>query len=508
MSGTNSFDDTTKKELASASLEEAKTNGVGLGDLEYTAEEDKALLRRIDWFLLPVCCFSYGIQFIDRTSLSSSAIFGLIEDNNLVGRQFSWLTTIFYLGYLVFEFPANWLMQKFEVGYVLSVLMFLWGAMVFFIAACKNFAQLAAVRFLLGAFESAISPGLLLIMAQFYTTREQTSRVLIYSSMNQLFASFTGVLVYLLGKNALDNPNTLAGWQQIHLLLGAITIASAILVFFFVRSIDRVWWLSSAQKQQAKHRVRANKTNTNEVHKWNWDQAKECMYDPQVWLSSLIVAILSVPNGGITSFAAQLIKSLGFSSLRTIILQIPMNVFGVSMFVVSIFTVSKFNNLRLYLCALWPMMTVVGLIAVVALPATPQYKWARYGCLFLHSLFSLAMFFVFGLVPSNVAGRTKKTVVSTLIFVMYCVGNLCGGLVFKPSDAPAFRTGLITCIACLFVSSCLALVLRVYYVRENKRRDAVMHAQGLTEEDRHRLGSAAGDEDLTDIQNKWFRYAV
>ncbi|KAM0787445.1 hypothetical protein ACM66B_003525 [Microbotryomycetes sp. NB124-2] len=506
MSSSASIDDSAQKEMAQASFEEAKI-GVAADEEKYSAAQDKALLRRIDWYTIPVVCVAMGIQFVDRTSLSNSSIFGLIQDTNLVGRQFSWLTTVFYLGYMIFEFPANWLMQKYELKFILSGSMVLWGLMVFLIAVCKDFAGLAAVRFFLGAFESAITPGFLLIMAQFYTTREQASRVLIWSSMNQTFASFTGVVTFLLGRHAQRNPNGLAGWQLINIFLGSITIAAAILVFVFLGSMDKIWWLSPEQKHHARHRVRANKTNTQEVHKWDWAQARECLYDPQVWLICGIVAILSVPNGGITSFIAQIIKSLGFSSLTTIVIQIPMNVFGVLMFWVSIFITIKRNNCRLLLCAFWPLLTVVGLIVVVALPATAEYKWPKYGVLFLHSLFSLGMFFAFGLVPSNVAGRTKKSVVSTAMFVVYCVGNLAGGQIFKPEDAPKFHTGLIVCIVTLSTASMLALVLRTYYVRANKRRDEAMTSQGLTEEDRNRLGGEAGDADLTDLNNPHFRYA-
>lgn len=51
-------------------------------------------------------CFSYGIQQSDKTGLSTMALFGLREDTGLVGQQYSWLTTIFYICYLAFEFPC------------------------------------------------------------------------------------------------------------------------------------------------------------------------------------------------------------------------------------------------------------------------------------------------------------------------------------------------------------------------------------------------------------------
>ncbi|KAK4053373.1 hypothetical protein OIV83_001537 [Microbotryomycetes sp. JL201] len=385
------------------------------------------------------------LAFVDRQSLGNASIFGLITDNHL-------------LGYMVWELPANLLLHKFEP----VVLTEDTAAMVLLIAACHNFAQLAAVRCLMGAFESAVTPGLLLVMSDFYTTREQASRVLFWSSGNQLFSSFCGVITFLLGRHAERHPNGLAGWQLIHIVLGSISIAVSVVVFFQLGSIDRVWWLNTEQKEHVRQRVIANKTNTHRVRTWSWHQARECLYDPQVWLLSLTMATLCVPNGALSSFIAQVIRALGFTSLHTVLLQIPLSACNVLAIGLSILVDLRWNNLRLVMCALWPLVTLSGLIVLLALPVSPAYKWHKYAMTLLVTLFSVAIFFIYSLVPSNIAGRTKKTVVSSCVFVAYCVGNACGGLVFKPRDAPRFHTGLIVCMACLGAASGLAATLRIY----------------------------------------------
>lgn len=94
---------------------------------DYTPEEYKTLLRKIDRFLLPLMWFCYGIQQTDKTAISTQAIFGLVEDTNLVGQQYSWLTTIFYITYLAGEFPSNFLLQRWSIGKSLSLYMLCWG---------------------------------------------------------------------------------------------------------------------------------------------------------------------------------------------------------------------------------------------------------------------------------------------------------------------------------------------------------------------------------------------
>jgi MFS family permease len=64
---------------------------------------------------------------IDKTTLSYAAIFGIQEDLNLSGAEYSWLSSVFYFGFLVWSFPTNLLMQRFPIGKYLGVNIFLWG---------------------------------------------------------------------------------------------------------------------------------------------------------------------------------------------------------------------------------------------------------------------------------------------------------------------------------------------------------------------------------------------
>lgn len=45
------------------------------------------------------------------------------------------------------------------------------------------------------------------------------------------------------------------------------------------------------------------------------------------------------------------------------------------------------------------------------------------------------MFMAWTLIPSNIPGRTKRTVASSLTFVGYCVGNMVGSQIFESKDA-------------------------------------------------------------------------
>lgn len=91
------------------------------------------------------------------------------EDAHLVNDQYSWLTTIFYLGYMAGEFPINMLFQKFDIAKTCGIFIILWGATLLCMTAGHNFAGLATARLFLGILEAGVSPCFVLLTTMFYT---------------------------------------------------------------------------------------------------------------------------------------------------------------------------------------------------------------------------------------------------------------------------------------------------------------------------------------------------
>lgn len=58
--------------------------------------------------------------------LGSSAILGILEDAHLNANQYNWLSSIFYFGYMVAEWPQNWALQRFPVGKWLAGNLIIW----------------------------------------------------------------------------------------------------------------------------------------------------------------------------------------------------------------------------------------------------------------------------------------------------------------------------------------------------------------------------------------------
>lgn len=114
---------------------------------------------------------------------------------------------------------------------------------------------------------------------------------------------------------------------------------------------------------------------------------------------------------------------------------------------------------------------------------------------------------------ANIAGYTKRVTTGGMIFVAYAMGNIIGPHLFHSDEDPPYRSGMRASIVCFVLVVPMVLGLRVYYVRENARRDSAQMGEG-------RAGGGGGDgvadalaesgdfADVTDRENRSFRYAL
>ena len=81
---------------------------LGAADIEFTPEESRKVLSKIDWVLMPLLCWVYLIQFADKTSLNYASLMGIREDTHLApkSQQYSWVSSIFYAGFMFWEFVS------------------------------------------------------------------------------------------------------------------------------------------------------------------------------------------------------------------------------------------------------------------------------------------------------------------------------------------------------------------------------------------------------------------
>lgn len=139
--------------------------------LAISPADDARILRRIDLALLPLMLSVYFLQALDKATLSYASIFGLIEDTDLVGDQFSWLGSIVYVAQLVMQLPLALGLVKLPIGKFTSFMVLAWGLTLTAMTWAHDFPQLMVARFFLGAFEASIGPSFVAITQMWWRRR-------------------------------------------------------------------------------------------------------------------------------------------------------------------------------------------------------------------------------------------------------------------------------------------------------------------------------------------------
>ncbi|TGJ76829.1 hypothetical protein E0Z10_g10810 [Xylaria hypoxylon] len=475
-------DATPEGDISSSIEVEAEVENTVNATSEYSEEYYRKLLWKIDLWLLPLMWFSYGTQQADKNSVSTQAVFGIREDTGLVGDQFNWLSTGFYISYLVFEAPGNWLMQRVHTGKFLGIVMVLWGVVVLVVAFAKNFTHLIVLRLIQGALECTVTPTFLLITGAWYKSREHAFRSVIWATSNGGVNIITGLISYAIAGHTQNDPHGLAAWKAISFFLGALTIVLGILAFFILGTPREVRWLSEDEKRAAIARIVGNKTGSDRKQRseFKWDQAIQAFKDPQIYFFFFVTIINALPGSANTVFANLIFQSFGFTPRETLLKgTAPSFAVGIVWFLLCGWLSMKKPNIRFYLMMFSLVPAFTGLIALGLLPANSM-KWTRWGLYIMQST---------GTLPG-----------------LYSTGAAIGGQILRPEDAPRYIRGL-TASGILYGVEFLSMLLwRTYYIWENKRRAKLIRDMGISPEDSERLGALNAEADMTDQENLHFKY--
>ncbi len=99
------------------------------------------------------------------------------------------------------------------------------------------------------------------------------------------------------------------------------------------------------------------------------------------------------------------------------------------------------RSTRLAMLALCNAVSVAGMAMVWKVD--PEQKAVRLLGLSLGIAYAMGIPISMSLMSSNVASFTKRSVVSALIFMAYCVGNIVGPQFFLASEAPSYPVSFL-----------------------------------------------------------------
>jgi MFS transporter, ACS family, D-galactonate transporter len=167
------------------------------------------------WRFLALLAFSVFINYVDRGNLSVAAPL-LKTELHLSASQLGVLLSSFFWSYTLCQIPVGWLIDRFDVTWILAVGFLLWSTATTISGLLHGFAALLAMRLILGIGESVAYPAYGKILAQHFPEHYRgTANAVICASQasGPAFATFVGGIVI-----------SRFGWRPFFVFLGLASL--------------------------------------------------------------------------------------------------------------------------------------------------------------------------------------------------------------------------------------------------------------------------------------------
>ncbi|TCU16416.1 MFS transporter [Rhizobium sullae] len=291
--------------------------------------DEKQLISKITWRLMPFLGILYLIAYIDRQNVS----FAKLEMVGALGMSeyaYGLGASLFFIGYFLFEVPSNLLLERYGASKWFARILLSWGAVTVALAYTQNATMFYILRFLLGACEAGFFPGVLYLLTLWYPSTYRGRMVglfMIFSALaNAVGAPLGGMLLDL------DGLYGIAGWQWVFIATGIpAVIAGVVTLFFLSDRPESANFLSDAEKSWLKRRLEVENADMDK----NAENGFKALINPKVLLMALCYVGFPLAAYGLSYWLPTIVKEFGVSNTANGFLNIiPWVLVAVALYIV------------------------------------------------------------------------------------------------------------------------------------------------------------------------------
>ena len=216
---------------------------------------EAAVYNKVTRRIIPFLFACYILAYVDRVNIGFAKL-QMQQDLGMSDTVYGIGAGIFFIGYFLFEIPANIILQRLGARLWLGALMVVWGA----VSSCTIFARGAAsfyaIRMLLGIVESGFFPGVILYLTFWYTRQHRARMVALFMCANPLSGVIAGPISgRIMAK--MSGVGGLRAWQWLFLIEGIPSaIAGLVTMFYLVDGPAKAKWLSAEERNHVERRLR------------------------------------------------------------------------------------------------------------------------------------------------------------------------------------------------------------------------------------------------------------
>jgi len=266
------------------------------------------VLARAAWRLIPFMSLMYVVSFLDRVNISFAAL-TMNHDLGFSHEAYGFGAGIFFWGYFLFEVPSNLALQKVGARLWMCRICVTWGLLSMVTAFVKDPVSFSVLRFLLGAAEAGLFPGMVLYMTYWFPASTRARFIAMFLAGVPLANVIGGPISgWLLGVEG----HGLHGWQWMLVLEGIPSLLCGIATLWVLPDGPaKAKWLSQEEKNIIAARLAAD-SSVGALHGF-----KEMLLDKRIWI--LMIPDFSIVIGlyGLNLWQPQMIKAMGYTNIQT-----------------------------------------------------------------------------------------------------------------------------------------------------------------------------------------------
>ncbi len=267
---------------------------------------DDQVFHRCARRLIPFMVVLYLLAWLDRVNVGFAAL-TMNRDLNFSPTTFGFGAGVFFLGYFLFQVPANLLLARIGARRWMTYTVAIWGALSAAGALVQSPLTFYVLRFLLGVAEAGFFPGMIFYLTLWFPHAYRARFTAGFMAAIPLATIIGAPLSSMILE--LDGAGGLRGWQWLFLIEGlpACALAFAIPKLMPDGPSDAIW-LDEREKAMIISRLAAE------------DAAKRSdlwpsLHDPRVLVLCLVSFGIGFGSTGVTLWLPQILQSMGYSNL-------------------------------------------------------------------------------------------------------------------------------------------------------------------------------------------------
>ncbi|TYJ55196.1 hypothetical protein B9479_004130 [Cryptococcus floricola] len=477
----------------------------------WTLKEQRAVVRKADFFLLPIFALGFFWMALDRANISGVLTSTILKDTGITQDQINIGSSLLWLGVVLLEIPSNVVLQRVGPHRWIPIQIIIWGLAETLTYKVSSKGGWYAARLFLGLLESGFIPGSLYVLSQWYTRDELVMRTSLFFFGNVLSGAFGSLIAA--GCIKLSGKGGLGGWQWIFIIDGVATIATGILALLFLPSSPRhtaghfrgKGWLSERQADIYLARLEADDPlKSKELHlQIGFRDIWNVLGNWRLW-PHLVMCLAGLQAGqGAGAWSGTILKSLGFTSIKANLLLVPGPIFnGVSSIILSRFS-DRWDRRGWFILfsAVW---TLAGLIALYKLPILSGGNWGFYAAMVVTAAAPSWQSFNVTWVALNARTPAERSITYAVYIGCSNLGGVYGSQVFRASDAPLYRRAWAATVSLGAIWLAFTLLQIIQYEWSNRVKEREWNK--LSEEEQEAYKATTSNDPISKRLDE--RYAL